>query len=185
MAGSADPGGHEALAVEYAAALRQYLAGAGEAALTRAYEIGRSAASAGVGILELGMIHHDALRDAPPGSAGGARVAMAAQFFVESLSPFEMTLRSYQANARLLGLSETLAAQNAEIDRARVQLRTILDATTAVIYLKDAEGRYLFVNGQFEKVFGLVSEHVIGKSDEELLPGAVAHTLGSDDRQVL
>src|SRR5512142_2382671 len=186
MAGNAERVGHEALAGEYTAALRAYLAGAGEAALTRAYEIGRRAASGGVGILELGMIHHDALRDVPPGSAGGARaVAMAAQFFAESLSPFEMTLRSYQANARLLGLSETLAAQNAEIDRAREQLRTILDATTALIYLKDADGRYLFVNGQFEKVFGVESEQVIGRSDEELLPGAVAQTLRGDDLRVL
>ena len=186
MAGSADRLAQESLASAYATALREYLGGAGEAALTRAYELGRQAASQGVGILELGMMHHDALRDLPPGSAGGARaMAMAAQFFAESLSPFEMTLRSYQANARLLGLSETLAAQNAEIDRAREQLRTILDATTALIYLKDADGRYLFVNGQFEKVFGLRPEQVIGRADEELLPGAVAQTLRADDLHVL
>jgi PAS domain S-box-containing protein len=183
---SDEPVVRESLALEYAAALRDYVGGAGEAALTRAYELGRRAASAGVGILELAMMHHGALLDLPPGEVGGrSSLEMASQFFAESLSPFEMTLRSYQANARLLGLSETLAAQNAEIDRAREQLRTILDATTALIYLKDAEGRYLFVNGQFEKVFGLRREQVLGKADGELLPGAVAHMLRSDDLQVL
>jgi PAS domain S-box-containing protein len=176
----------ESLAGEYASALRDYVCGAGEAALTRAYELGRRAASAGVGILEVAMMHHEALLGLPSGGPGGPpTLTMAAQFFTESLSPFEMTLRSYQANARLLGLSETLAAHNAEIDRAREQLRTILDATTALIYLKDADGRYLFVNERFENVFGLHREEVIGKLDGELLPGPVAQTLRSDDLKVL
>ena len=170
----------------YASALRDYVSGAGEAALTRAYELGRRAASGGIGILELALVHHEALRELPPSPVGAPHpVTMAAQFLAESLSPFEMTLRSYQANARLLGLSETLAAQNAEMDRAREQLRTILDATTALIYLKDAGGRYLFVNGQFEKVFGVAPELVIGRTDEEVLPGAVARMLRSDDLEVV
>jgi PAS domain S-box-containing protein len=176
----------EALRREYAFALREYVSGGGEAALTRAYELGRQAASVGVGILELAIAHHDALLGLPPKGAGDrAPLTMAAQFLAESLSPFEMTLRSYQANARLLGLSETLAQQNAEIDRSREQLRTILDATTAVIYLKDAEGRYRFVNRQFERVFGLGREQVNGKLDEEVLPPEAARTLRGDDLEVV
>jgi PAS domain S-box-containing protein len=174
------------LARAYASALRAYVSGGGEESLMRAYELGRDAATLGTGLLELATIHHDALLDlAPTGSDGRPSVRMAAQFLAESLSPFEMTLRSYQANARLLGLSETLTQQNAEIDRAREQLRTILDATTAVIYLKDAAGRYLFVNRQFETVFGLPREAVIGKADEEVLPPDVAPTLRSHDLDVL
>jgi PAS domain S-box-containing protein len=177
----------EVLAREYSSALRDYVSGAGEAALTRAYELGRTAASGGVGILELALVHHEALAGLPDGVGAGDRppVAMAAQFLAESLSPFEMTLRSYQANARLLGLGETLAQQNAEIDRAREQLRTILDATTALIYLKDAEGRYLFVNQQFQEVFGLRREQVLGKLDVEVLPAVVGHVLRADDQLVL
>jgi PAS domain S-box-containing protein len=175
----------ELLAAEYASALREYVSGAGEAALARAYELGRRAAAEGLGILELAMVHHEALLRLTAGPADRSTVAMGAQFLAESLSPFEMTLRSYQANARLLGLSETLAQQNAEIDHAREQLRTILDATTAVIYLKDAEGRYLFVNRQFQEVFRLRREEVIGKVDDEVLPPSVARTLQSDDRRVL
>jgi len=96
----------ERLAQEYAAALRQYVSGAGEAALTRAYELGRNAAGSGVGLLELAVLHHDALAGLPhePGNGDPAPVVMAGQFLAESLSPFEMTLRSYQDNARLLGL---------------------------------------------------------------------------------
>jgi c-di-GMP phosphodiesterase len=178
----------ERLAEEYASALRQYVSGAGEAALTRAYELGRSAAGSGVGLLELAVLHHEALAHLPHESLRDGRpapVAMAAQFLAESLSPFEMTLRSYQDNARLLGLGGDLAQENAEIGRAREQLRTILDATTAVIYLKDAAGRYLFVNRQFQEVFGLRREQILGKLDDEVLPPAVARMLRNDDLLVL
>jgi PAS domain S-box-containing protein len=110
---------------------------------------------------------------------------MAAQFLAESLSPFEMTLRTYQANARLLGLGQATAQLNADIDRSREQLRTILDATTAVIYLKDAEGRFLFVNRQFEEVFGVRRDAALGKGDDEVLPPEVARTLRGDDVEAI
>jgi PAS domain S-box-containing protein len=177
---STEPNATEALARDYAAALEEYLSGAGEAALTRAYELGRKASANGLGVLDLALLHHEALQRLPRPALG-----IAAQFLAEALSPFEMTLRSYQANARLLGLSENLAQQNAEIDRAREQLRTILDATTAVIYLKDADGRYLFVNRQFQEVFGLARDQVIGKLDGDVLPPPIARTLQTDDAQVL
>lgn len=176
----------QALAKQYAAALREYLGAASEAPLARAYELGRKAASDGMGLLELAMVHHEALANAPlHGAAERPAVALAAQFFAESLSPFEMTLRAYQENARLLGLSGTLAKQNTEIERAREQLQAILDATTAVIYLKDSDGRYLFVNRQFQRVLGVSREQAIGKLDIETLPAAVAQVFLDNDRQVL
>lgn len=176
----------EELAGGYASALRAYVSTGSEAALTSAYELGRAAAAGGLGILELAILHHEALRELPQAGAGERpALEMAAQFLAECLSPFEMTLRSYRANARLLGLSEVLAERNTEIDRAREQLRAILDATTAVIYLKDAEGRYLYVNRQFQQVFALRPEEVLGKRDEEALPAGVAGILRRDDAQVL
>jgi PAS domain S-box-containing protein len=174
------------LAGAYATALRDYLAGGGEAALTRAYDLGRRAASEGVSVLELAMVHHGALADLRANVPGEpASLGRAAQFFAESLSPFEMTLRAYKANARLLGLDATAAVHHLEIERAREQLRAILDATTALIYMKDSDGRYLFVNRQFRQVFGLRSDDVIGNRDEDVLPAPVAQTLRGHDGQVL
>ena len=177
----------EAVTRDYAAALGQYLSGAGEAALARAYELGRRMVAQGMGVLDIALLHHEALHEflVTARARDQAPVLMAAQFLAESLSPFEMTLRAYQANARLLGLSETLAQQNTEIDRAREQLRSILDATTAVIYLKDSDGRYQFVNRQFQEVFGLAPEQVLGKLDAEVAPGPVAEALCSNDHRVL
>jgi PAS domain S-box-containing protein len=178
---SADP--RYALANAYAAALRAYVAGGGEGALIRAYELGRKAAGDGVSLLDLAMLHHEALADLA--TADPAVVALAGQFLAESLSPFEMTLRAYQANARLLGLSDTLARHSNELERSREQLRTILDATTAVIYLKDADGRYLFVNRQFQELFGVSREQAIGRLDDDVLPPGVAHLLRRNDGAVL
>jgi PAS domain S-box-containing protein len=186
MSQAADPNARELLATEYASTLRTYVVGAGETALMRAYELGRKAAGDGVGLLELATIHHDALLELPAAIPGDpSAVALAAQFFAEVLSTFEINLRAYQANARLLGLSEALARENAEIDRARGQLATILNATTAIIYLKDSAGRYLFVNRQFQKVFCPHGEQVIGKTDGEVWAGTVAQTLHGKDLDVL
>ena len=96
-----------------------------------------------------------------------------------------MTLRAYQDSARLLGLAETAGQGTAEIDRARDQLQTILDATTAVIYLKDAAGRFIFVNRQFQQLFHVRRDAVIGKLDAEVLPAAVAQALSRHDRPAL
>src|SRR5688572_26813647 len=101
-----DPAMREALMGEYLSVLRNYLAGGGESALTLAYELGRKAATAGLGVLDIAMVHHKALHTLVSDDVGQAAafVGLASQFLTESLSPFEMTLRSYRANAQLLGL---------------------------------------------------------------------------------
>jgi PAS domain S-box-containing protein len=171
----------------YSAGLRDCVSGAGEAALKIAYELGRKAANDGIGVLEMATIHHQALGEILPAGSAAAEeiVALAGQFFGEAISTFEMTARSFQANARLLGLSHELARQNTESDRAYQQLRTILDATTAIIYLKDARGRYLFVNRRFHHAFGIRREDAIGRMDAEILPASIADVLWGNDRRAL
>src|SRR6267142_4534821 len=78
---------------QYAAALRQYLADAGgEAALQRAYELGRRAIGDGVGVLELIALHQDVLdgilRERKEPEACVNAVSDAGRFVAESLSPF-------------------------------------------------------------------------------------------------
>ncbi|MCG8619747.1 MAG: PAS domain-containing protein, partial [Desulfobacterales bacterium] len=55
----------------------------------------------------------------------------------------------------------------------------------SVIYIKDLEGRYLRINRQFEKLSGLSSEQVIGKTDFELFPHDVALNATTNDRLAL
>src|SRR2546426_296071 len=107
---------------EYVDALRSFVLGGGEAALARAYELGRRAVAEGLGVLDLSEMHHRALSTQILGladSAGAsALVWQAAAFFTECAAPFEITHRGYrEANARLWALNETLEQQVAERTR--------------------------------------------------------------------
>jgi hypothetical protein len=89
--------GLEALTRDYRVAFLQYLPRREEAALSRGYELGRTAVSDGVSILELARIHHDvlleALRETPPEELTQVATA-ASEFFLEVLATVDMTQRS-------------------------------------------------------------------------------------------
>ena len=100
------------LAEQYEEALRDYLGGDGETALKRVYELSRDAVAQGRGVLEIAVIHNEAvsriLASSGPGRPGRI-VEKAAAFQIESLSPFEMTHRAFQeSNVALRHLNETL-----------------------------------------------------------------------------
>ncbi len=67
----------------------------------------------------------------------------------------------------------------------QVRFQGFLDNTTAMIYLKDTEGRYLMVNGHFERVMRLCSEEVVGRRDAELFDSVAALPLHENDLQVI
>lgn len=101
------------LSEQYATALRNYVHGQGERALQRAYEIGREAIGSGLGVLDIAAIYQQCLAQSLQACTtveDGTRIArLAAEFFIESLSPFEMAQRGYQdASAALLWLNDTL-----------------------------------------------------------------------------
>ncbi|MCU1338095.1 MAG: hypothetical protein JWO19_3676 [Bryobacterales bacterium] len=119
-----------ALAKEYAAAMQEYLAGRGEAALQRAYEAGRRALAEGLGVLEMFAAHQEsvsgALRSQVDKSEKERVLERALDCFAEGLSPFEMVLRGVrEANSRLQqslnslqGVEEQLRRQNEKLTAA-------------------------------------------------------------------
>ncbi len=48
------------------------------------------------------------------------------------------------------------------------RLQSILDYTSALVYIKDLNGRYILVNDAMTKAFGFKAEEMIGKNDHEL-----------------
>lgn len=112
-----------ALRQRYSAAIEAYLDGGGEAALERAYQLGRKALDQGLGILDLAAMYHQALaglvRSKRSAEAKAAAVEKSADFFVESLSPFEMTHRGYQeAQRTLLHMNEMMEMEAKRIAHA-------------------------------------------------------------------
>src|SRR5882724_3424220 len=54
------------------------------------------------------------------------------------------------------------------------QLMALIDHTSAVIYMRDADGHYLLVNREYERLFRLRREDIVGLTDHDLFPGAIA-----------
>ena len=81
----------------------------------------------------------------------------------------------------LMAANRTLQQEIAVRQRAEEHLQAILDNTTAVIYLKDTQGRFVLVNRQFEKTFGLRQEEVLGKTDYDFMPAAFADKYRAND----
>jgi GAF domain-containing protein len=78
----------------YAAALVAYLAGGKEVPRRTAYELGRDAVGAGLGVMDVADAHHDAILAAlAAGVPAEAATRAAADLFLEALSAFEMLHR--------------------------------------------------------------------------------------------
>jgi hypothetical protein len=81
---------------DYRVAFLQYRPRREEGPLNRGYELGRSAVTGGMSILELARIHHDVLSEAlreTPADEVGAVATAASEFFLEVLATFEMSQR--------------------------------------------------------------------------------------------
>jgi signal transduction histidine kinase len=116
------------LPVTYQSALCDFLALPGEAALQQAYELGRAAMGAGLGVFDVIRLHHLALSGGVASRDPTAVVRCASLlevFLLEALSPFEAAHRGFrrswermeQLNTALAGHNAALASSNAQLDR--------------------------------------------------------------------
>lgn len=60
-------------------------------------------------------------------------------------------------------------------------LSAIVENSTAVIYVKDLEGRYLLANRRFSELFHISQESLLGKTDYEFFPKEMADAFRSMD----
>lgn len=85
----------------------------------------------------------------------------------------------------IITLIRTLEKKEKALKESEARLQAILDNASAVIYLKDAKGRYLLVNRQWEELFNFAKERVVGKSEYEFFPKDVADEFQTNDKKVL
>jgi PAS domain S-box-containing protein len=64
-------------------------------------------------------------------------------------------------------------------------LRSVIDHTPAMVYVKGRDFRYQLVNSEFERVFGVRSDWIVGRRDEDILPASAIAQVRSQDRLVL
>jgi PAS domain S-box-containing protein len=72
-----------------------------------------------------------------------------------------------------------------ELRQAEEHIRAILEYSPNWIFLKDTEGRYLLVNREIERVFGISQEQIKGKTDSEIFPSERAAEYRANDLKVL
>ena len=106
----------------YETELQRLLAGAGEEALSAAYELGRRARADGLGILDVVSFHQEAVLDLVRTSQPAEPVPFmhtAWTFLIEALSPFEMSFRTVdEANLVLRRLNDLLEDEAKRIAHA-------------------------------------------------------------------
>jgi PAS domain S-box-containing protein len=74
----------------------------------------------------------------------------------------------------------------AELRRSEERFRSIVDQAPLLVYIKDVNGRYLYVNQQAARFAQpLASENAIGKTDMELMPTDAAECLHAIDRKAM
>jgi PAS domain S-box-containing protein len=89
---------------------------------------------------------------------------------------------------RIAGIAEDITGRKLveqAIRESEERLQAIMDNSTAVIYLKDRQGRYLHINRWYETVFHVRREQVIGKTDYNIFPKERADAFRINDLEVL
>jgi hypothetical protein len=152
------------VARRYGEALRGALAAGGdEGALSAAYDVGRDAVRQGLSVLDLATIHNEALVDAlreAPDRAADTTVRAAGDFFLESLSAYEMLARVMRRSSELARLEQ----------RHAVLLRQLSG------FLADAS-LAIDANASLQEVLQLVAEHALEVVDAD----ACSARLGPSD----
>ncbi len=112
---------------------------------------------------------------------------------VEVLEFFSRDFR--EPDEDLIHLLHSLAGQigqylerqhiSAALTESESRLQAILDNSTAVVYLKDLDGRHILINRHFDTLFQINNQKILGKTDAEIFPKEIAAALQANDEKVL
>ncbi|MGE5531140.1 MAG: MASE3 domain-containing protein [Bacteroidota bacterium] len=104
------------------------------------------------------------------------------------LAPFSMMFRKLQESETSLRLErehleERVQERTAEIAEAERRFRLFMDTYPGLAWIKDDEGRYVYVNRQMSEIFGLEDEELL-EQRAMVLPGIDADSIEADDALV-
>ncbi len=109
-------------------------------------------------------------------------------FFIYKKASADIVKRK-EAEEALRAAKEELDRHSRDLERQvgerTREIGSILRYTPAVVYIKDREGRYIFVNSRYEQLFGIRTEEIRGKTDRDIFPEEFADQFQANDRKVL
>jgi len=95
-------------------------------------------------------------------------------------------LASNQYGTRIVNdVRTSLDLAERALQNSETRLQQVLDNTSAVVFAKDTQGRYLFVNREFERLASRPTSEVIGQTDDEVFPPPIATRFRYNDLRVL
>lgn len=72
-----------------------------------------------------------------------------------------------------------------QLRESEARFKAFMNHSPAIAFMKDAAGRYVYVNQTFERIFQRTLDDVWGKTDADLWPAETAHQLHRNDILVL
>jgi diguanylate cyclase (GGDEF)-like protein/PAS domain S-box-containing protein len=78
-----------------------------------------------------------------------------------------------------------LSLTNLKLSESRGQMETLINALPDPVWLKDTEGVYLTCNHAFERLLDTPSSAIIGKTDYDFFPAALADFFRQKDREAI
>jgi PAS domain S-box-containing protein len=124
--------------------------------------------------------------------ADGKRIGSLSLYAGETNAFNENTVQHYLDLAN--NLAHSVGALRGKEEQRRTEealrdseqrLQDVIDNTTAVIFVKDLELRYLLVNREFERRHLISRDEIRGKTDYDLHPPSVAEAVRANDRRVI
>ena len=95
------------------------------------------------------------------------------------------TARLITANQQLKQEIEARAVTEQALKSSQRLLQTVTDTIEGEVFVKDTNGKYLFVNKAFGKDFGVDPNVVIGKDDFSVFPPEAAAKLQENDKRIM
>ena len=86
--------------------------------------------------------------------------------------------------ALITDVTERTRAENA-LRESEERFRSFMNNNPSVAFLKDADGKYVYINETMERAFDFKLEDMLGKTDYDWLPEEVARNVCENDRKVL
>src|SRR6516165_4706695 len=81
--------------------------------------------------------------------------------------------------------TEPLKRAQERLRESETRLQAFFENSPNLVFIKDRQGRYLYVNNEFERALRITEEQIKGKRDDEIFPLEQAVSFQTNDRQVL
>ncbi|MBL8039408.1 MAG: PAS domain S-box protein [Nitrospira sp.] len=118
-------------------------------------------------------------------SSTGILFGTFAAYFREQRAPQQKDLRLIERASHIAALAIEHARTLEALKESERRFHAFMQHSPAVTFIKDRDGRHLFVNARFEQLFGMSSEEAVAKTVFDFLPNDTAARVHGDDQRVM